>query len=89
MNVVVTGPLVHRCPHVEELDAGTVEMTFPDEAPELHGLRRYLEGFAETQATHEEVVRMIADAYPQAQIRARFATAGFAVTVVHEPVCDS
>lgn len=82
MKITVRAPIVHLCPHVNELDVGTVEMTFTGlEAPELHGLRRRLESFAGIKATHEAVTDILAQDYPNAEIVTYWMTAGMEVEV--------
>jgi NADPH-dependent 7-cyano-7-deazaguanine reductase QueF len=74
--VLVRSPLVHQCPHKEELDVGRVEMEFTEDAPELHMLSQFLQSFAHTKATHEDVTRAIAATWPEATVRTFWQTAG-------------
>lgn len=87
--VVVTGSLVHRCPHVAEVDAGTVtvgwqcaEMTI-----ELHSLAAYLASWEAQTISHEELTEQIArdlealDGIGAIAVESTWRTAGLAVRV--------
>lgn len=60
--VSATGELVHRCPFVDEVDNGTITITWlPDgETFELHALAEYLRGFENSRLSHEEITDRIA-----------------------------
>lgn len=79
MRTVVTASVSHRCPFVAEVDIGSVTIEFAGPAPELHALRRFLDGFHDQALTHEQVAEAIANAYPEAAVTAEFTTAGLLV----------
>ncbi len=87
--VTVTGPLVHRCPHVEEVDAGTVEVSWrcADATIELHSLAAYLASWEGQRVSHEELTAQIAadleqlDGIEDVSVVSRWRTAGLAVTI--------
>lgn len=84
----ITGDLAHLCPHVDEVDNGTVEITWTtdDGTLELHSVRAWLDGFADRVIAHEELteeLQMALDAIPgicDARVTTHWTTAGFAVT---------
>lgn len=59
--VTATFPLVHRCPHVEEVDEGSVTIAWrvEGETYELHSLREYLDGFKDAELSHEQITSRI------------------------------
>lgn len=61
VQIVVTSPLTHRCPHVDEIDRGTVEISWRVywATFELHSLRAYLDGFADVEISHEDLTNCI------------------------------
>lgn len=61
--VAVEGPLRHMCPHVAEVDDGTVriEWTCAGQTLELHSLAAYLGSFADERISHEELTRQLRD----------------------------
>lgn len=75
MRTVVTAPLVHRCPFVDELDVGTVTIEFSGSAPELHDLAQFLASFAGLEISHEDLTERIADR-THGTVTTRFRTAG-------------
>lgn len=85
--VTVTGQLVHECPHVPEVDAGTVEVAWRclEMTIELRSLAAYLASWQGQPISHEEITAQIArdldklDGIEVERIRTRWATAGFAV----------
>lgn len=93
VRVTATAPLVHRCPHVPETDAGTVTIVWDcaEATLELHALSGYLASWATAVISHEEVTAQIAadlDAVEGVEVRrvsTSWATAGIAVTVDHVP----
>lgn len=56
-----TAPLVHRCPFVDEVDNGTVTISWrvDGQTLELHSLRVYLNGFRDSEISHETVTDRI------------------------------
>lgn len=61
--VSATGPLRHMCPHLDEVDRGTVEIawTCAGSTIELHSLATYLKTFADERISHEALTRAIRD----------------------------
>lgn len=78
MRTVVSGPIVHRCPHVDETDIGTVEFTFDGPAIELHALAALVGAYADERITHEDLTAALA-AESGARVTTRFRTAGLDV----------
>lgn len=88
VTVTAFGPIRHICPYVDELDEGTVEITWSTSGAtfELHALRQYLDGFADVKASHEEVAAAIrvdldSPGLTVTEVVVRFPTARFEVTV--------
>lgn len=79
MRTVVTAPITHLCPHVDEVDVGTVTLTFDGPAPELHALARDLDSFHTKAITHEDLTERLAALYPTATVVTTWATAGLTV----------
>jgi hypothetical protein len=83
VKTIVTGPIVHRCPYVDEVDEGYVELTFNGPAPELHALAKMLT-FDES-ITHEDLTQKLATELG-AVVVTWWTTAGLTVEVRS---CDS
>lgn len=83
MNVTVTvrRPVVKRCPHRDEIDAGELEITFTGDAPELHSLAAHVDAAAGEPVTHEEFTRQIAALVPGAHVTTRWSTGPWSVEV--------
>lgn len=87
--VTITGPLRHLCPHVTEVDDGSVEVSWicAGQTLELHALAAYLESFADERVSHEELTRQLRDELAGLQgiadvrVVTRWSTAGLAVRV--------
>lgn len=87
--VTVTGPLVHRCPHVPEVDAGTVTVSWvcAELTVELHSLAAYLASWADQEVSHEEITRQILvdleaiDGIDLVAVTTAWKTAGLAVRI--------
>lgn len=79
MRTTVTAPIAHLCPHVAEVDHGTITLVFEGAAPELHGVRRLLDSYAGVEVTHEALTDEIARRYPHAKVTTSWTTAGLAV----------
>jgi hypothetical protein len=82
----------HKCPVVDEIDRGnlTVWWVTTDRTIELHSLRDYLNTWADTATTHEDLVTAIAAALTWAGVAgtgARFTgrTAGMDVEATANP----
>lgn len=61
VTMTVTAPLTHLCPHVDEVDNGTITLTWRVNGYtlELHSLREYLNGFKYAEVSHEEITDLI------------------------------
>jgi NADPH-dependent 7-cyano-7-deazaguanine reductase QueF len=88
--VSATGPLVHRCPVVPEVDAGevTVSWTVGELTLELHALTAYLASWADQEVSHEEITEQIRadldegiDGIDDVTVETRWRTGGLAVVV--------
>lgn len=83
MNLTVTSPVIKRCPYVDEVDEGTVTLTFAvdvGDGPELHGLSRYLNGFANQSLSHEAFTRAVYHRTAAVEVESTWTTAGMTVT---------
>jgi NADPH-dependent 7-cyano-7-deazaguanine reductase QueF len=89
LTVTAKAGLVHRCPHVEEVDVGTVEVSWytNGHTVELHSLAAYLVSWAEARVSHEEVTEQIRrdlaglEGIAQVRVMTSWSTAGLAVSV--------
>lgn len=54
--LTVTADATHRCPFVDEVDHGTVQISWRTcgQTIELHSLARYLADYADVEISHEE-----------------------------------
>lgn len=61
VTVTTYADLTHLCPFVDEVDRGTVKLTWrvDGQTLELHSVRAYLDGFATSRLSHEEVTNRI------------------------------
>ncbi len=61
VRLVVTGPAVKRCPFVDELDEGTVTLTWERSRwlPELHAVALYLDSYRDLHMSHENYVAAV------------------------------
>lgn len=62
VEMTVTAPLRHLCPFVDEVDEGTVTVTWAVDGTthELHALADYLRGWKDSTVSHEEITDRIA-----------------------------
>jgi NADPH-dependent 7-cyano-7-deazaguanine reductase QueF len=87
--VQITGTLVHRCPHVDEVDRGTVRIawTCTGRTLELHSLAAWLQQFTDEPVSHEELTGRIRDelaaltGITDVEVSSDWRTAGLAVAV--------
>jgi hypothetical protein len=85
--VTVTGPVTKRCPYRDEIDEGTVTMTFlvlSGDAPELHGLAEQIAAGLNEKVSHEDYTRaMWATWFPKGlrRVETTWTTAGMEVRV--------
>lgn len=61
VTVSVKADLQHLCPHVEEIDFGTVTITWRvnGQTYEMHSLAEYLRGFKDSRLSHEQITDCI------------------------------
>lgn len=97
VTVTATRAMTHLCPHVDEVDNGTITLTWTttDVTLELHSLAAHLDTYADVRVSHEELNQQIALVVAAAGVgpvwvRSTWDTAGFAVevtnVVLREPV---
>lgn len=55
--IVLSLPLVHRCPFVDETDEGVITITYRpgDRLAELHGLAAVVDGYRGVEITSEQI----------------------------------
>jgi hypothetical protein len=63
--ITITRPVVKACPYRDELDFGTLAITFPYDASELHALSRQVDEVAGEPITHEEYTRRVLSLLPE------------------------
>lgn len=83
MKMTVTAAVRKLCPYRDEIDEGTVIITFDvyeGDGPELHEVADYLASYAVVPMSHEAFTRMVASDY-DAAVTSAWTTAGMAVTV--------
>lgn len=80
MRTIIRGSLVHACPYQDEVDRGTIVLTFDGPAPELHSLADRLASFEHQKITHEDLTALIARE-TGATVVTSWITAGLAVEV--------
>ena len=83
MKITVTAPVTKVCPYRDEVDVGTVTITFDimdGDGPELHGFAAYLAAFTDRALSHEMFTRIVAVDH-DAATSSTWTTAGMAVTV--------
>ena len=59
--ITVTMPVLKQCPFKDELDAGELAVTFPEDAPELHNLAAQVLKLCAEPVTHEDFTRGVLD----------------------------
>lgn len=86
--VTVTTPLIHLCPHVDEVDTGAVAIAWTTAGAtlELHSLAAHLRSYAGQRISHENLTQHLTDALTlpgvaDVTVTARFTTAGLGVEV--------
>lgn len=60
ITTTISRPVIKRCPHRDETDAGTLTITFQGEAPELHDLAKQIDDLSNRAVTHEAFTRSVA-----------------------------
>lgn len=81
--VLVTRTVTKRCPYVDEIDVGTVALTFHGNAPELHALAAELNAYRTVATTHEDFTRHLYDLPGVIHVTTTWHTAGFDVVVTY------
>jgi NADPH-dependent 7-cyano-7-deazaguanine reductase QueF len=87
--VTVKSVLIHRCPHVEEVDVGTVAISWrcTDVTLELHSLAAYLATWESQKISSEEITMQIRndleqlDGLDDVDVSTTWQTAGFSVLI--------
>lgn len=86
--VTIAAPVTHLCPHVDEVDEGTVAVAWTTAGAtiELHSLAAHLQTYAGQRISHENLTAQLAEALTlpgvaDVTVTARFTTAGLAVEV--------
>ena len=61
--MTVTAPVRHLCPFKDEVDDGTVRITYSlaGRTLELHSLRAWLDTLADRTVSHEDLTRALSD----------------------------
>lgn len=80
---VVTAKIVKRCPYLDEIDRGTVSLTFCGDAPELHGLAEALTLYRNIRVSHEDLTRALAETW-LCSVTTSWRTAGLRITCTVE-----
>lgn len=88
VTITVTSPLRHLCPFVDEVDNGTVTITWRAKGKtfELHSLRAYLDGWKDSEISHEDITDIIrrdlsvTPLIEIVEVRSAWDTAGMAVS---------
>lgn len=94
VTLTVTGDLRHLCPHVDEVDYGTVMIAWraQGETFELHSLAEYLRGFKGARISHEQItdrIRHDLSAFPGVElvsVETNWQTAGLGVKCSTSPI---
>lgn len=87
VTVTASAEIEHRCPHVEEVDKGTVTMSWmvTEQTIELHSLAEYVRSWKDVRISHEELTAtiqrdLLRAGVEEAQVRATWQTAGLSIT---------
>ena len=84
--ITIRRPVIKRCPFKPETDAGELVITFPEDAPELHGLAGQVDRLCAEPVTHEEFTRAVADLLePGALVTTTWHTGPWSVEVREGP----
>jgi hypothetical protein len=81
MATTITRPVIKRCPHRDETDAGQLTITFPGHAPELHDLAAKVDALCELPITHEAFTDHIRALVPGAHVETTWHTGPWSVEV--------
>jgi hypothetical protein len=82
MRTTITRQVTKRCPYADEIDVGTLSMTFEGEAPELYDLARRIDELGSEPITHEAFTATLIAAYPEAtDVETRWRTGPWSVEV--------
>lgn len=60
ITTTISRPVVKKCPHRDETDAGTLTLTFDGEAPELHDLAAKIDALCARPISHEAFTQAVA-----------------------------
>lgn len=82
LTVTFTRPVTKRCPYVEEVDIGTLSLTFHDqEAPEMYGMAAAIDALGAEPITHEAWTAAASALFPTAEVASEWLTDVWTVTV--------
>lgn len=82
MITTIARPVIKACPYRGETDAGTLTITFPGEAPELHNLAAQVDKLCAEPITHEQFTLAVAGMLPDGtQVRTTWHTGPWSVEV--------
>lgn len=93
VTMTVTAPVQHLCPFVDEVDDGTVTISWRVDGAtfELHALAEYLRGYKDARLSHEDItdrIRHDLSAPPGVElltVESTWTTAGVEVTCSTSP----
>jgi NADPH-dependent 7-cyano-7-deazaguanine reductase QueF len=88
-DICINGFITHLCPFADETDHGTITVTYRPwhHEIELHSFADYLDSFADTKISHEELTRQIRSELDEwvdprrLTVRTEFKTAGLTISV--------
>ena len=66
--ITVRRLIAKRCPYVDETDVGTLTVTAPVDAPELHEFETQTDKIASAPISHEEFTRQVAALLPPGSV---------------------
>jgi hypothetical protein len=66
--ITVRRQLAKHCPYADEIDVGTLTITAPTDAPELHALTAQIDKIAAGRISHEEFTRHAAALLPPGSV---------------------
>lgn len=82
LTVTFTRPVSKHCPYVDEVDLGTLTLTFYDqEAPEMYGMAEAIDKLGEDPITHEAWTAAVSTVIPTADIVSEWRTDVWTVRV--------
>lgn len=80
--IVISTPVLKRCPFLDEADHGHLTVTLPGDAPELHALGGQVDDLCAKPVTHEQFTRDVLAVLPAgASVVTRWQTGRWNVAV--------